>query len=225
MALKIRRIDLHMHSLLSDGQLLPNEILRRAENLNYEAVAVTDHVDASVLESFTSKLVKVAEDLQKYWKGIKFIPGVELTHVSPNAIPKLALKAKKLGAKIVLVHGETVVEPVKSKTNHIAVQCDEVDILAHPGMITIKDARLARDHNVYLELTSRKGHCITNGHVAKVAFLTGTKICVNTDFHGPEDFISVEHAFQVALGAGLNRRQALLATYLYPKQLLRKIAK
>ena len=219
----MRRIDLHMHSLLSDGQLLPSEIFRRSEYLNYEAIAVTDHVDASVLESFTIKLVKVSEELGRYKTKTIFLPGVELTHVTPASIPKLARKAKKLGAKIIIVHGETLSEPVQEKTNSVAVQCNEIDILAHPGLVTEKDAKLARDHDVYLELTSRNGHNITNGHVAKMAFLVGAKLCVNTDLHTVSDFISAEDAFQVALGAALNKQQAILASYKYPCQLLQKI--
>ena len=42
-----KRIDLHMHSLFSDGELLPSEIARRAYVLGHEAIAITDHVDYS----------------------------------------------------------------------------------------------------------------------------------------------------------------------------------
>ena len=40
-----KRIDLHMHSLFSDGELLPSELARRALKLNHEVIAITDHVD------------------------------------------------------------------------------------------------------------------------------------------------------------------------------------
>ena len=45
-----KRIDLHMHSIFSDGELLPSEIARRASVLNHEAIAITDHVDASNID-------------------------------------------------------------------------------------------------------------------------------------------------------------------------------
>ena len=35
----------------------------------------------------------------------------------------------------VVVHGETLVEPVEPGTNRAAVSCPEVDILAHPGCL------------------------------------------------------------------------------------------
>jgi len=220
-----RRIDLHTHSLLSDGVLLPAEILRRAEALNYEAIAITDHVDASNLESVAKKIVKIVDEMEKYKLKTKLYPGVELTHIPPESICKLAAKAKKLGILIVVVHGETLIEPVKPNTNHLAVECGEVDILAHPGLISFEDCELAKTNNVYLELTVRSGHCLTNGYVVKQAKKTGVKLLLNTDLHQPEDFISQEMAFKVALGAGLNEDEANQVVNENPKMFLRKIKK
>ncbi len=218
-----RRIDLHIHSLLSDGELLPSEILRRAEALGYEAIAITDHVDTSNLESVISKLVKFSEELEKYSTRTRFYPGVELTHIPPTKIASMAFKAKKLGALLVVVHGETLVEPVMSNTNHVAVECGEVEILAHPGLITLEDCMLAKTNDVYLELTTRSGHCLTNGHVAKQALKVGAKLLVNTDSHKPEDLITQDTAFKVALGSGLDEKQAIEVVEENPRKLLKKI--
>jgi predicted metal-dependent phosphoesterase TrpH len=46
-----QRLDLHVHSLFSDGMLLPSEILRRAAALGYGAIAITDYADASNLDA------------------------------------------------------------------------------------------------------------------------------------------------------------------------------
>ena len=46
-----KRIDLHMHSLFSDGELLPSELARRALVLGHETIAITDHVDYSNIET------------------------------------------------------------------------------------------------------------------------------------------------------------------------------
>ncbi len=40
-------IDLHTHSFFSDGELIPSELIRRAEAIGYKAIAITDHVDSS----------------------------------------------------------------------------------------------------------------------------------------------------------------------------------
>jgi histidinol phosphatase-like PHP family hydrolase len=203
-----RRVDLHMHSLLSDGVLLPSEIVRRAESLNYKAIAITDHADQSNLDWIIKRLLDFSRELEKNPCEVEVYIGVELTHIPPASVPILASKAKRLGAQIVVVHGETIVEPVAEGTNRAAVECGEVDILAHPGFINIEDCEKARSNEIYIELSSRKGHCLTNGHVARLSLETGVKMIVNTDFHSPEDFISQREAFLVALGSGLNIKDA-----------------
>jgi histidinol phosphatase-like PHP family hydrolase len=83
-----------------------------------------------------------------------------------------------------------------------------VDILAHPGFITEEESALAVANGVALELTARGGHNITNGHVARIARATGTRLVVNTDAHAPGDFIGQADARRVALGAGLSITEA-----------------
>src|SRR5210317_1712718 len=105
-------IDLHTHSIFSDGELIPAEHLRRVESLGYEAIAITDHADSSNMDFIIPRIVKVAADLNRYASTL-LIPGIELTHVPPEMFGDLTAKARELGAKIVVAHGETVVEPVR----------------------------------------------------------------------------------------------------------------
>ena len=198
-------IDLHTHTIFSDGELIPAEHLRRVENLGYEAVAITDHADSSNLDFIIPRIVKVAEDLNRFSKT-KLLPGIELTHIPPQMYNELVAEARKLGAKIVVGHGETVMEPVYAGTNLAAIQAG-VDILAHPGFITRDEALLAAEKGVFLELTGRKGHSLTNGHVAQIATDTGALLVVNADAHGPGDFMTAKMAETVALGAGLDRKR------------------
>jgi len=196
-------IDLHTHSIFSDGELVPAEHLRRVESMGYEAVAITDHADSSNLDFIIPRIVKVAEDLNRF-SQTKLIPGIELTHIPPQMFDELVSRARELGAKIIVGHGETVMEPVYAGTNLAAIQAG-VDILAHPGLITKDEARLAAEKGVFLELTCRKGHSLTNGHVAGIAADTGALLVVNADAHGPGDFMTAEMAETVALGAGLDK--------------------
>jgi histidinol phosphatase-like PHP family hydrolase len=198
-------IDLHTHTIFSDGELIPAEHLRRVEKLGYEAVAITDHADSSNLDFIIPRIVKAAKDLNRFAKT-RLIPGIELTHVPPEMFAELVVQSRKLGAKIIVGHGETVMEPVKQGTNRAAILAG-VDILAHPGFITEKEARLAAEKGVFLELTGRKGHSLTNGYVARMAQESGARLVVNADAHGPGDFMSAAMAETVALGAGLDRKQ------------------
>ncbi len=198
-------IDLHSHTFFSDGELVPAEHLRRLEVLGYQAVAITDHADSSNLDFIIPRLVKAANDLNKYSRT-RLIPGIELTHVPPGLIKKLTIKARKLGARLVIVHGETIVEPVAPGTNMAAIEAD-VDILAHPGFITEAEAAKAAAKGIYLELSGRTGHSLTNGYVAKIAAKTGALLVVNSDAHGPDDFLPAGMADKVAIGAGLKANE------------------
>ncbi|MBU0730240.1 MAG: histidinol phosphate phosphatase domain-containing protein [Proteobacteria bacterium] len=195
-------IDLHTHTFFSDGELVPAEHLRRVEVLGYEAIAITDHADSSNMDFIIPRIVRAANDLNRY-STTRLIPGIELTHVPPGMFAELVRKARELGALIVVGHGETAVEPVTPGTNRAAIESG-VDILAHPGFITIEEATLAAKKGIYLELSGRKGHSITNGHVAQTALKAGAALMVNADAHGPGDFLTDEKARIVALGAGLS---------------------
>lgn len=205
-----QRVDLHTHSFFSDGVLLPSEMMRHAQVRGYGAMAITDHADSSNLEGLIAQLVRFSEQ-DAHGFDLVLIPGVELTHVPPAQIPDLARRARQLGARLVLVHGETPVEPVVPGTNRAAVECPDVDILAHPGFITEEEAALAASNGVMIELTARGGHNITNGHVARIARDAGAKLLINTDAHAPRDFMDQDRACRVAMGAGLSLEEATAA--------------
>ncbi|HVO39844.1 MAG TPA: PHP domain-containing protein, partial [Spirochaetia bacterium] len=57
-------IDLHTHTFLSDGELGPAELVRRAEQIGYRALGITDHADASNLDDIISALVRFARETQ-----------------------------------------------------------------------------------------------------------------------------------------------------------------
>lgn len=198
-------IDLHTHTLLSDGELLPSELARRAEVIGYEAIGITDHCDWSNIDFVVPHIVKVSKNLSSHWK-IRVIPGVELTHVPLEEIQPLVKYARANGAKIVVMHGETLSEPVLKGTNREAIEY-EVDILAHPGNISEEDAALAQKKGVLLEITTRKLHSVANKHVARVARATGAKLVLNTDAHKGEELVTDEKAREVLVKAGLSERE------------------
>lgn len=196
-------IDLHTHSLFSDGGLVPAELARRFEVAGYKTIAITDHGDQSNIDLIIPRLVAFCEEIN-HWDGIQVIPGIELTHIPPQSIPALVNRSRKLGAKLVVVHGESIVEPVAPGTNRKAIE-SSVDILAHPGMITNEEVLLAKERSVYLELTSRKGHSLTNGHVAQLAHKIGTPMLLNSDTHSPGDIWPSTRLHEIVMGAGLTK--------------------
>jgi histidinol phosphatase-like PHP family hydrolase len=212
-------IDLHTHSLFSDGVLVPSELVRRAVMKGYEVIAITDHADASNLDFTIPRVAAACKELNRRWK-ITALPGIELTHIPPETFAELTDRARSLGALIVVAHGETLVEPVHPGTNRAAIEA-RVDILAHPGLITKEEAELAFKNGVHLEITARKGHSLSNGHVAKIAAETGARLVIDTDTHEPGDLITDEFARNVLLGAGLGA-DAIAAVFQNSKSLAAK---
>jgi len=198
-------IDLHTHSLLSDGELLPSELIRRAEAIGYKAIAITDHVDPSNIDIVVPKIVSAIKKLSAFI-SIEAIPGAEITHVPPQIIPELVKEARHLGAKIVVVHGETITEPVAPGTNRAAIEAN-ADILAHPGVISMEDLLYAKEKGIILELTSRKGHSLANGYVAQESMKFGVPLCINTDAHSPSDLITREMAIKILLASGIEKNR------------------
>ena len=215
------RADLHTHTVFSDGELIPAELVRRAMVLGHDVIAITDHVDMTNVEFVASNVAKAVELCEDY---IKVIPGVEITHVPPSKIDRVARMARDAGAQWIVVHGETVTEPVAPGTNRASVENPEIDVLAHPGFITLEEAQLAKDNGVLLEISGRAGHNITNGHVVNMARAVGADMVADSDTHAPENLMDDAAARTVAFGAGMTKEEAEKALYVTPYEAVRHIA-
>ena len=197
--------NLHSHSLLSDGVLLPSEVAVRYLSAGYKAIAITDHADYSNIDLVSKAILEFTEHWPKDLK-VKVLPGIELTHLPLEQFKPLAKYARTKGIKIIIGHGETLVEPVIKGTNRAALEAD-IDILAHPGLISDTEVKLAKKKGIFLEITSRKGHRNTNAHVAEQALKSGARLVLNTDSHSPEDIIKAEELVKIASGAGLSQKE------------------
>ena len=214
------RADLHTHSIFSDGELIPAELVRRAAAIGHNAIAITDHVDMTNVEFVVRNVVKAAELTTD---EIEVIPGGEITHVPPSKMDKVIADARRYGARIIVVHGETVTEPVAKGTDMAAVMNPDVDVLGHPGFITEEEAQIAKDNGVALEITGRAGHNITNGHVVNMARKVGAMMVIDSDTHAPENLMDEAAARVVALGAGMTQKETDLAIDVTPFDIIKRL--
>lgn len=194
--------DYHTHSLISDGDLIPAESVRRAEMAGYRILGMSDHTDLATLPLQLPLIIAAAKAENRNARNLTVVPGVEVTHVPPEQIGECVRLARELGAAYVIVHGETLSEPVQPGTNRAAILAG-VDILAHPGLISPEEVELAAANNVMLEISGRRGHCLANGHVAKLARRYGAQLIFGSDSHTVGDMPTREKAEKVCLGAGL----------------------
>jgi putative hydrolase len=224
--------DFHTHTVFSDGGMIPAGLMQRALVRGCLGLAITDHVDSSNLEWAFGNLLKFVEELGQEWQPamvpgadgttaplntldsdarakhwhLPLIPGVELTSVPPRKIEALAQEARSLGARWIVVHGETIMEPVAPGTNRAAIEA-RVDLLSHPGLITPQDAARAAELGVHLEITTHKGHGMANGWVAQLARESGAKLLLNTDCHISAEILDAKQRRAIAFGAGLTAEE------------------
>lgn len=193
--------DFHTHTLLSDGELLPSELVQRLKKKGCRSVAITDHVDSSNLDFVARRVLEFVEELGEEWQ-MQIIPGVELTHVPPAKLEKMVEKTRRMGIKWVVIHGETLVEPVARGTNRAGIEAG-ANLIAHPGLIDPADAELAARNGVFLEITTRRGHSLGNGWVLRRAEETGARLLLNTDTHSPEDILSSLDRARILKASGM----------------------
>jgi putative hydrolase len=197
--------NLHAHTFFSDGDLLPSEVAVRYQEKGYAIIAITDHADYSNIKPLAKSIVEFCRRWPKN-SSIKVLPGVELTHLPPEQFKPLAAIARIEGLKVIIAHGETPVEPVAKNTNHFALLAD-IDILAHPGLISDADTQLAAKRGVFLEITSRHGHNQTNAHVIKQARKFKAKLILNNDSHACSDIISPLQLAKIGQDCGLTQTE------------------
>ncbi|MCT4626736.1 histidinol phosphate phosphatase domain-containing protein [Halodesulfovibrio sp.] len=198
-------IDLHVHTTLSSGEQTPAAAMRFAKAAGYRAIAFTDHADATNMQHILESMLPMIRTYSLY-SGIDLYAGIELTHVPPQLIPDTITEARSMGAQLVCVHGQTIADIVDEGTNLAAIE-GGADYLAHPGLITEQEALLAAEKKVYLEVTARPEHALTNGHLVKVAELTGAPLILNNGGYRGYDFINKDRRRAIALGAGMSKDQ------------------
>jgi putative hydrolase len=218
-----RRFDFHAHTYLTDGSASATDMWTAGDRLGHRVMAITDHV---AMEDPGPLLDRLRAERKAFEDGpMLTLVGVEISMVPPRHIDAVARGARRAGAEIVIVHGETLVEPVPPGTNRAAIESREVDLLAHPGLLVAADAELAHAHGTVLELSGRSGHSISNGHVARVALEAGAPIVVDSDAHRTGDLLAYERAEMVARGAGLAEIPLTGALATAPEALVRRLGK
>ena len=217
------RYDFHSHTFLTDGETAATDMWLQALALGHRALAITDHLYTEDPKPMLDRLLQEQKGFES--EGLTTVVGVELSMVPPRRIAEAAKGARRAGAEIVIVHGETPVEAVPPGTNRAALSSNAVDLLAHPGLLTEEEAELARAHDVVLELSTRRGHSLGNGGVAKLALQIGADLVVDSDAHAPDQLVRQEFARKVAMGAGVPLAHVTKVLTETPLQLLKRLGK
>ena len=72
---------------------------------------------------------------------------------------------------------------------------------------------LAKKNDIFLEVTTRASHNLTNGHMSRVAKTSNAKLLINTDTNSPNDLINKKFALKTVVSTGLNEDMAKTVVY------------
>ena len=87
----------------------------------------------------------------------------------------------------------------------------------------MEEAQLAATNGIFLEISTRKGHCLTNGLVASLARQAGASLLLDSDAHSAHDLLTTSLTTAVAHGAGLDDTACKQMLSLNPRALLKSL--
>lgn len=221
--------DFHIHVNCSGGRdgLLPSEAMRLAKCAGSGAVGDRPgrSLDPAILLPTLKTLVKTCS----LYADIEAFAGVELVHVPPALLPDAVGQAREQGAALILAHGESIprqlADVVETGTNLAAINAG-VDILAHPGLITVEDAQLAAEKGVLLELNTAPGTVSPTGISSAWQNASAANCCstltlpVQPTLNPPTSRRALRKA--AALGAGLDA-EGLSRLHVTERKLVQKL--
>ncbi|MEG2275223.1 MAG: PHP domain-containing protein [Clostridia bacterium] len=114
------KIDMHTHSINSDGTKTPMELAKEAKELNLEMFCITDHNKCAYYEQIEEIYSKV---------GIRIIPSIELTVATDPSIQTPRAQMHILG------YGIKDIEKLREKLNYIKQQNDKECIKSLDKMV------------------------------------------------------------------------------------------
>jgi len=136
----IPSIDLHVHTLHSDGVSGVVDVIRQAETNELEAVAITDHHHMIGIEGITS----YAREIREMSKGVPMmvLVGLEIHPKEDLSLPHIdkgvngidLILADPLGEGVDAINGLGKEEALDHFARTYGIICEnpEIDILAHP---------------------------------------------------------------------------------------------
>ncbi len=160
--------DYHIHSILSDGELWPDEIAEHYKDFPY---MITDHVNWN---KRTKMVKRILSSVPKGHRGAE----IHTSGADPSRLDKLALYLKERGIERVLVHSFN-----KETDDWIAHESKHIDVWAHPGEITEIQAIACSRKFIKLEITANPKHSRWNRHIKRLAERYGIGLSYGTDTH------------------------------------------
>ena len=212
------RGDLHMHSTWSDGRDSILHMVRGAQRLGYEYVAITDHSERARASRrlLALEIPLQREDIEAVRQRV---PGIEILHgVEVDILPNGSLDfsdEQLAGFDIVLasLHEDNADSGTRLTERYLAAMSNPfVNVITHPAGRTpaLSDGydldfdrlfRAAVDTGTAMEVDGSPNHLDMDGDLARRAAAAGVTLTVDSDSHFAEAL-----GRQMSFGVGTARR-------------------
>ncbi len=210
------RGDLQMHTTYSDGNAGIRDMAKKASDLGYDYVAITDHSRSSRVAKGmdVKRLKKQWSEISKAARGrkLKIFRGAEVDILKDGKLDYPDKVLKESDIIVASVHSNFR-QSKKKMTDRIvgALENDYVDILSHPtgriigrrkpiGFDEDKVFQAAEDNDVVLEINAHPERLDLNDEMILKANEFGVKFSIDTDSH------SVSNLDFMKFGVGQARR-------------------
>lgn len=202
-------IDFHVYighgpGLGISGGMLPAEAMACAKQAGYQALGLILRTDGSNLYGL-STLEHLAGQIDQLaiYLDIQAILGVELVNVPSALLPQRVEQARRAGAKLVLVQGDTPGGLPGVNAAFSAVEAC-ADIISNPGLIDEPSAAFAAERSVALEISGNPQQAFCNAHVAKMAEKCGCPLITGGGIRNPHDILTRQGWDYICKGANIN---------------------
>ncbi len=232
--------DLHVHSDWSDGRHSIEDMVKTAQDLGYEYMAMCDHspglgIANGLAEERLKKKMEFIEKLNDSIDGFRVLVGTE---VDIRADGKLDYPDKILSQCDVVVASvhSAYNQREREMTNRIisAMESEYVDVIGHPTGRKIGEREpydvdvervleAAARTETAMEINSHPSRLDLNDLWSRRARELGVKLAINTDAHSTCGLLAIEYGVKTARRGWLEKKDVLNALSL--EDLMRHLQK
>ena len=218
--------DLHAHSTWSDGGSSMEEVVKKAKDMGYEYIAITDHSQGLKIARGLDRRdlknkKKEMNRLSKKYKGIKILFGTEVDIDSEGRLDYPDDILREMDIVIGAIHSGFK-QPRERLTKRITAACKNkyVHIIAHPTgrLWGAREAyevdfeevfMVAADTGTAIEINSYPQRLDLNDIYSRMAKEAGVKLAINTDAHIAEQLDTMKFGVSVGRRAWLEKKDVI----------------
>jgi len=226
------RGDFHLHTDYSEGRASLETMVKKAETIGYEYIAVTDHsrsqriahgMEIDTLKAQWDEIEKLSKRFR-----MKILRGSEVEILKDGSLDYPDEVLKKLDIVVGAVHsGFSSTEREMTGRIVTALENRHLDILAHPsGKLLGKREAYAADFGTVFETAAANGKVMEinsqpsrldlNDELILRAKEYGLKFCISTDSHSVSDLASMRYGLGQARRGWLEKED-VVNTYPYSR--------